>query len=144
MAKEGLNRIQNTKYSVGIHYSLFWEPNKKRLKQEGNVDGIFPLITTDKSFSPKEVLLSHKYQPRLEKRFNQFKDHAAGLRGGILVLKRRSTGNYKTSLLKDFILIQYILYFFPPLKLTNYSTLPDAISYFPCNPLISFIGLSLK
>ena len=54
-------------------YSLLWEPDKKRLRQEENIDGIFPLLATDTSFSPKEVLLSYKYQPRLEKRFNQFK-----------------------------------------------------------------------
>ena len=65
----------NTKYEslAKTRYSLIWELNKKRLIQEGNVDGIFPLFTTDKSFRAKEVLLSYKYQPRLEKRFNQFK-----------------------------------------------------------------------
>ena len=65
----------NTKYRIysKISYSLLWEPDEKRLRQEEGVDGIFPLITTDKSFDPKEVLLSYKYQPRLEKRFNQFK-----------------------------------------------------------------------
>ena len=54
-------------------YSLVWEIDKKRLTAEGNADGIFPLLSTDKSFSAKEVLLAYKYQPRLEKRFNQFK-----------------------------------------------------------------------
>ena len=64
-----------TKYRIhtSTFYSLLWEPDKKRLRQEENVDGIFPLLTTDKSFGPKEVLSSYKYQPRLEKRFNQFK-----------------------------------------------------------------------
>ena len=64
-----------TKYRIhtSTSYSLLWEPDKKRLRQEENVDGIFPLLTTDKSFGPKEVLSSYKYQPRLEKRFNQFK-----------------------------------------------------------------------
>ena len=65
----------NTKNKIckQTYYSLSWELNKKRLKQEKGVDGVFPLITTDKSFTPKEVLLSYKYQPWLEKRFNQFK-----------------------------------------------------------------------
>ena len=64
-----------TKYRIckSTSYSLLWEPDKKRLRQEESVDGIFPLLTTDRSFSPKEVLSSYKYQPRLEKRFNQFK-----------------------------------------------------------------------
>lgn len=64
-----------TKYQIhkSTSYSLLWEPDKKRLRQEENVDGIFPLLATDRSFDPKEVLSSYKYQPRLEKRFNQFK-----------------------------------------------------------------------
>ena len=45
----------------------------KRLKKEKRADGIFPLLSTDKSIGPKEALTSYKYQPRLEKRFNQFK-----------------------------------------------------------------------
>jgi len=64
-----------TKYRIrtSTYYSLLWEPDKKRLRQEENVDGIFPLLTTEESFGSKEVLSSYKYQPRLEKRFNQFK-----------------------------------------------------------------------
>ena len=54
-------------------YALDWEIDKKRLKKEERSDGIFPLLSTDKSIGPKEVLTSYKYQPRLEKRFNQFK-----------------------------------------------------------------------
>lgn len=38
-------------------YSLLWEPDKKRLRQEESVDGIFPLLTTNRSFGPKEVLI---------------------------------------------------------------------------------------
>jgi len=55
------------------NYALDWEIDKKRLKKEDRTDGIFPLLSTDKSIGPKEVLTSYKYQPRLEKRFNQFK-----------------------------------------------------------------------
>ncbi len=65
----------NTKYRTCIQtsYLLLWETDKKALRQEKNVDGIFPLLTTDDSLSAKSVLLSYKYQPRLEKRFTQFK-----------------------------------------------------------------------
>ncbi len=65
----------NTKYRTYIQtsYLLSWETDKKALRQEKNVDGIFPLLTTDDSLSAKSVLLSYKYQPRLEKRFTQFK-----------------------------------------------------------------------
>ena len=54
-------------------YTLDWETDDKRLKKEERADGIFPLLSTDKSIGPKEVLTSYKYQPKLEKRFNQFK-----------------------------------------------------------------------
>jgi len=54
-------------------YLLDWEIDTKRLKKEERADGIFPLLSTDKSIGPKEALISYKYQPRLEKRFNQFK-----------------------------------------------------------------------
>ena len=54
-------------------YELEWEIDDKRLKKEERTDGIFPLISTDKLIGPKEALCSYKYQPRLEKRFNQFK-----------------------------------------------------------------------
>jgi len=54
-------------------YSLDWEIDAKRLKREERADGIFPLLSTDKSIGPKEALISYKYQPKLEKRFNQFK-----------------------------------------------------------------------
>ena len=51
----------------------FHKTCKKRLKKQERADGIFPLLSTDSSIGPKEALLSYKYQPRLEKRFNQFK-----------------------------------------------------------------------
>ena len=54
-------------------YGLDWEIDAKKLKKEERADGIFPLLSTDKSIGPKEALISYKYQPRLEKRFNQFK-----------------------------------------------------------------------
>ena len=54
-------------------YALDWEIDDKRLRKEKRADGIFPLLTTDKSIGPKEALCSYKYQPKLEKRFNQFK-----------------------------------------------------------------------
>jgi len=64
-----------TKYKMCVEmvYSLVWERNKEALRGEKNVDGIFPLLTTDDSLSAKEVLCAYKYQPRLEKRFTQFK-----------------------------------------------------------------------
>lgn len=54
-------------------YTLSWSRNDNALKQEKNVDGVFPILTTDPDISPKEALLAYKYQPNLEKRFSQFK-----------------------------------------------------------------------
>ena len=55
------------------YFSLTWRRNTEALKGEKRLDGIFPLLTTDKALSAKEVLQAYKYQPRLEKRFTQFK-----------------------------------------------------------------------
>jgi len=56
-----------------VSYSLEWEQDKARLARQRRVDRVFPLLSTDTSIGPKEVLSYYKYQPRLEKRFNQFK-----------------------------------------------------------------------
>ena len=65
----------NTRYNncIEMVYSLVWERDKEALRREKNIDGIFPLLTTDDSLTAKEVLRAYKYQPRLEKRFTQFK-----------------------------------------------------------------------
>lgn len=60
-------------------YSLAWSRNTPALVQEMKTDGIFPILSTDASLSAKQALLAYKYQPRLEKRFEQLKTvhHAA-------------------------------------------------------------------
>ena len=65
----------NTKYKIVVEkkYSLSWNQDKKALRQEKNVDGIFPLLCTDENINAKSALAAYKYQPRLEKRFTQFK-----------------------------------------------------------------------
>ena len=66
---------KQTRYKTCIRpiYTLAWTRNLKALKQEARVDGLFPLLSTDVALSAKEVLQAYKYQPRLEKRFSQFK-----------------------------------------------------------------------
>ncbi len=66
---------KNTKYTTrtNTRCSLSWTRNANALKREANTDGIFPLLCTDENLSAKEVLQAYKYQPRLEKRFSQFK-----------------------------------------------------------------------
>jgi len=56
-----------------LSYSLHWSRNAQALHQEARTDGIFPLLCTDPAVPPKEVLKAYKYQPRIEKRFSQFK-----------------------------------------------------------------------
>ena len=65
----------NTKYKTEVEkkYYLSWDQDKKALLQEKNIDGIFPLLSTDKNIDAKSALNAYKYQPRLEKRFTQFK-----------------------------------------------------------------------
>lgn len=66
---------KNTKYKkikTTIH-TLAWSRCKKTLKTESRIDGVFPLLCTDGSLDAHEVLKAYKYQPRLEKRFCQFK-----------------------------------------------------------------------
>ena len=53
--------------------TLSFSRNKKILKSEERVDGVFPLLSSDSTLSAKEVLIAYKQQPRLEKRFSQFK-----------------------------------------------------------------------
>ncbi len=56
-----------------VEYTLSWNRDDDALKKEENVDGVFPLLTTDDRITAREALLAYKYQPRLEKRFSQFK-----------------------------------------------------------------------
>ncbi len=70
----------NTKYKEKTQaiYTLTWTQNKDVLKAEKKTDGIFPLLSTDTKLSAKEVLEAYKYQPRLEKRFEQLKQVLLG------------------------------------------------------------------
>jgi transposase len=54
-------------------WSLKVEIDRKALRQEKRVDGVFPLVTNMEKTPKKEVLLIYKYQPYVEKRFSQFK-----------------------------------------------------------------------
>ena len=66
---------KNTKYRTRVNtlYTLSWTQKKQALKEEAQADGVFPLLCTDNELTAKEVLKAYKYQPRLEKRFAQFK-----------------------------------------------------------------------
>jgi len=66
---------KNTQYKqvIKIVFTLGFSRNATVLRQEARTDGVFPLLCTDKDLTAKEVLQAYKYQPRLEKRFQQFK-----------------------------------------------------------------------
>jgi transposase len=66
---------KNTQYKTCVNrlFTLSWTQKKQALKQEAQTDGVFPLLCTDKGLTAKQVLKAYKYQPRLEKRFSQFK-----------------------------------------------------------------------
>jgi transposase len=66
---------KDTQYKQVIKtvFTLGWSHNATVLHQEARTDGVFPLLCTDKDLTAKEVLQAYKYQPRLEKRFQQFK-----------------------------------------------------------------------
>lgn len=56
-------------------FVLQWHRNEDVLRQERNVDGVFPLLCTDQNVTAKDALIAYKYQPCLEKRFSQFKSY---------------------------------------------------------------------
>jgi transposase len=56
-----------------VYYSLHWERDRDALRRETRVDGLFPLLSTDPTIPPRDVLKIYNYQPRIEKRFMQFK-----------------------------------------------------------------------
>lgn len=49
--------------------------NHDAIAYDARMDGIFPLITNDKTMNPPEVLAAYKYQPNLERRHGQLKGH---------------------------------------------------------------------
>ncbi len=54
-------------------YSLTWEMNQQLLTEAEREDGVFPLLTNDRTFDAEQVLRAYKRQPLIEKRFSQFK-----------------------------------------------------------------------
>lgn len=61
------------RYSYQFAYRLHWFRDAQALRQEARTDGVFPLLATDGTIKPRRALQAWKYQPRLEKRFAQFK-----------------------------------------------------------------------
>jgi transposase len=54
-------------------YRLCWQLDEPRLVEAEREDGVFPLLTNDRSLDAEQVLRAYKRQPLIEKRFSQFK-----------------------------------------------------------------------
>jgi hypothetical protein len=52
---------------------LAWELDQQLLSEAEREDGVFPLLTNDRTFDAEQVLRAYKRQPLIEKRFSQFK-----------------------------------------------------------------------
>lgn len=66
---------KQTRYKTNTRtiFSLAWSRNKQAMEQERRTDGVFPILCTDETLEAKAALQAYKYQPRLEKRFEQLK-----------------------------------------------------------------------
>jgi transposase len=66
---------EQTKYlrETRLRFTLTWKLNVEALAEAEREDGVFPLLTNDRTLSATEVLQAYKRQPLLEKRFSQFK-----------------------------------------------------------------------
>jgi transposase len=56
-----------------LRFDLTHRIELERLDEETRCDGIFPLITNDRTLSELELLLAYKQQPAIERRFEQLK-----------------------------------------------------------------------
>ena len=68
-------RSPKTRYlkTTRLRYTISWELDRAAISQAEREDGIFPLLTNDRSFDAEQVLRAYKRQPLIEKRFSQFK-----------------------------------------------------------------------
>src|SRR5207302_1988473 len=60
-------QIQRRTYKIRV------EDNEEALRQAERCDGLFPLMSNDKTLSLAEALKKYKYQPYAEKRHEQLK-----------------------------------------------------------------------
>ena len=54
-------------------YTLSWEVDHTQLNAASRDDGVFPLLTNDRTLDAEQVLRAYKRQPLIEKRFSQLK-----------------------------------------------------------------------
>jgi len=66
---EGTRYVKHEKTRFGIAHRVELE----RLDEEARCDGVFPLVSNDATMTERELLLSYKHQPAIERRFEQLK-----------------------------------------------------------------------
>lgn len=54
-------------------FDIQWSTDEEAIAYDHKSDGMYPLMTNDRSLSPAQVLQAHKGQPMIEKRFEQLK-----------------------------------------------------------------------
>ena len=54
-------------------YDIEWVTDDQAIAYDKKSDGMYPLLTNDRSLTPAQVLTAHKGQPHIEKRFEQLK-----------------------------------------------------------------------
>ena len=66
---------EQTKYlrQTRSRFTLTWKLNLEAITEAEREDGVFPLLTNDRTLTATQVLQAYKRQPLLEKRFSQFK-----------------------------------------------------------------------
>jgi transposase len=65
----------NTKYvkQTKPKWQITWELDEEAIAYDHKSDGMYPLLTNDRSLTAHQVLEAHKRQPTIEKRFKQTK-----------------------------------------------------------------------
>ncbi len=54
-------------------WRLSWKVDEDKIAYDRKSDGMYPLLTNDRTLSPRQVFEAHKHQPTIEKRFSQLK-----------------------------------------------------------------------
>lgn len=64
-----------TKYTrkTKARWEISWKLDEEAVAYDHRSDGMYPLLTNDRSLTPAQVLEAHKNQPSIEKRFEQTK-----------------------------------------------------------------------
>jgi transposase len=67
------NQDTNYRRTVKKKYHVTWAPIPENIEFDAKSDGMYPLITNCEELPLGDILAKYKFQPRLEKRHEQFK-----------------------------------------------------------------------